>query len=419
MARSVRERGVTFAEGMRWLSGIGGRLDGDCPPEIQSYTRVISGKWLKETLEFMRAPQASQEIEQALKTSLKAELRPYQAQGAGWLNMLNQMRLGAILADDMGLGKTIQVLSLLLLKTRKPGGLVNPALLIVPASLIGNWKLEINRFAPSLKYRIAHPSGHGMEEPSGIDFDVLITAYGCVARMEWLGGPDWDLIVIDEAQAIKNPSAKQTRAIKALKGRHRIALTGTPIENHLSDLWSIFDFVSPGLLGSVKDFERFIKRKTENGEPSPYASLRTLVRPYILRRLKTDKKVISDLPDKTEVKTYCPLSKAQAALYQKSVESLSRDIKDADGIKRRGVILSYLTRFKQICNHPSQFVKDGVFSEAASGKFSRLKELCGIISEKQEKVLVFTQFKEMTHPLCDFLSLYLAGAGLFSTVRSK
>lgn len=411
VARSVKEGGVSFAEGMRWLSGIGERGSGDCLPEIQSYTRVISGKWLKETLESMRAPQASQKIEQVLKTNLKAELRPYQAQGTAWLNMLNQMQLGAILADDMGLGKTIQALSFLLLKTHETRGRGNPALLIVPASLIGNWKLEINRFAPSLKYWIAHPSGQGMAKPSSVDFDLLMTTYGSVARIEWLLGQDWSLIIVDEAQAIKNPSAKQTRAIKALKSQHKIALTGTPVENHLSDLWSIFDFVSPGLLGSAKDFEGFIKRKTENGE-SPYASLRTLVRPYILRRLKTDKKVISDLPDKTEVKTYCSLSKCQAALYQKSVEALSMDIKDADGIERRGIILSYLMRFKQICNHPSQFVKDGVFSDSASGKFLRLKEICEIISEKQEKVLVFTQFKEMTQPLCDFLESIFGRRGL-------
>lgn len=412
VARSVEEGGVTFAEGMRWLSGIGKRVSGDSLEEMQSYTRVISGKWLKETLESIRAPQVSQKIEQALKTNLKTELRPYQTQGVSWLNMLNQMQLGAILADDMGLGKTIQVLSLLLFKQYETKVRGNPGLLIVPASLIGNWKLEINRFAPSLKYWIAHPSGDGMAKPSSLDFDLLITTYGSVARIEWLSSQDWSLIIVDEAQAIKNPLAKQTRAVKLLKSQHKIALTGTPVENHLSDLWSIFDFVSPGLLGSARDFEGFIKGKTENGELCPYASLRTLVRPYILRRLKTDKKVISDLPDKTEVKTYCSLSKCQVVLYQKSVESLSRDIKDADGIERRGIILSYLMRFKQICNHPSQFVKDGLFAHSDSGKFLRLKEICETIFEKQEKVLVFTQFKEITQPLCDFLESIFGRPGL-------
>ena len=214
----------------------------------------------------------------------------------------------------------------------------------------------------------------------------------------------------DEAQAIKNPSARQTRAVKALKSQHRIALTGTPVENRLSDIWSLFDFVSPGLLGSARDFDGFLKRRTKNGE-SPYAGLRALVRPYILRRMKTDKNIIADLPDKTEIKTYCSLSKGQAVLYRQSVESLARDIDNADGMKRRGIILSYLMRFKQICNHPSQFVKDGGFGHAESGKFLRLKEICEIIFEKQEKILVFTQFKEMAEPLSDFLQTIFGKRG--------
>ncbi len=402
VAKSVKDGGVTFAEGMRWLSGIdGGGIDGD-PHETQSYARVISGHWLKKMLESMRRPEATREIEHVLKLNLKADLRPYQSQGVTWLNILNQMRLGAILADDMGLGKTIQIISLLLLKqheTKKKG---HPTLLIVQASLIGNWKLEINRFAPALKYWVAHPSGDGIAKPSDLHFDLLMTTYGSVARIEWLQKEHWNLVIADEAQAIKNPAAKQTRAIKALKSEHRLALTGTPVENHMSDLWSLFDFVSPGLLGSARDFDGFIKRKTKNGE-SPYANLRTLVQPYILRRLKTDKNVISDLPDKAELKTYCALTKGQIALYQKSVESLAKDIREVEGMKRRGVILSYLIRFKQICNHPSQFVKDGKFLDTDSGKFLRLKEICETISAKQEKVLIFTQFKEITEPLSDFL----------------
>jgi len=410
VARSVKDGGVTFAEGMRWLAGVGGAVaDGDSP-EGQSYTRVISGKWLKETLESMRSPQVSRKIEQTLKMNLMTELRPYQSQGVSWLNSLHQMQLGAVLADDMGLGKTIQVLSLLLLK-QQSGLKSAPALLIIPASLIGNWKSEMVRFTPSLKYWIAHPSGNGTAMPVYDDMDVVITTYGSVARLPWLLEKDWGLIILDEAQAIKNPSAKQTKAIKALKAKNRIILTGTPIENHLSDLWSLFDFVSPGLLGSAKDFDGFIKRKTKSGE-SPYAGLRNLLRPYILRRLKTDKSVISDLPDKTELKTYCALTKGQAVLYQQSVDSLSREIHEVDGIQRRGVILSYLMRFKQICNHPAQFVKDGNFSSTDSGKFLRLKEICEIISEKQEKVLVFTQFKEMTGPLADFLQSIFGKQGL-------
>ena len=196
-----------------------------------------------------------------------------------------------------------------------------------------------------------------------------------------------------------------------MKAQHRLAMTGTPVENRLSDLWSLFDFVSPGLLGSSKVFETFVKKRTKDGE-NPYAPIRKLVRPYILRRLKTDKSVIQDLPEKTEMKSFCQLSKGQAALYLKSVESLAREIDQTEGIQRRGLIFSYLMRFKQICNHPSQFVKDGRFLEADSGKFQRLREICEVIADKQEKVLLFTQFKEMTEPLNHFLKEIFGKGGL-------
>jgi non-specific serine/threonine protein kinase len=320
------------------------------------------------------------------------------------------MHLGGILADDMGLGKTIQVLSLLLLRRHLTGGDFK-SLLVVPASLIGNWKAELSRFAPSLKHWIAHPSGDGYGQPKQNDFDIAITTYGSIPKIGWASDIGWGLVIADEAQAIKNPSAKQTKALKAVKAQHRLALTGTPVENHLSDLWSLFDFVSPGLLGSSKDFESFMKKKGKSGD-NPYAPIRKLVRPYILRRIKTDKSVIQDLPEKTEMKSYCQLSKGQAALYQKSVESLARDIEHIEGIKRRGAIFSYLMRFKQICNHPSQFVKDGRFQESDSGKFQRLREICEVIADKQEKALIFTQFKEMTEPLNDFLKGIFGKNGL-------
>ncbi|MFI5304624.1 MAG: DEAD/DEAH box helicase [Nitrospiria bacterium] len=412
VAKQVKDGGVTFAEGLRWLSGMDGvESFPEGHQDSPVLTRIISGKWLQETLVQMKHPEDNPEIDKILGENLKVRLRPYQNQGVAWLNLLHHLRLGAILADDMGLGKTIQVISLLLLKQGKRDAEESPTLLIVPASLIGNWKSEIDRVAPSLKYWIAHPSANGTKEPTSLDLDLFITTYGSVARLPWLSEQKWGLVILDEAQAIKNPAAKQTRSLKALKSSHRLALTGTPVENHLSDLWSLFDFVSPGLLGSSKEFEKFIKKGKPAGD-SPYASLRSLVRPYILRRLKTDKSVISDLPDKTEIKTYCPLSKAQVVLYQKSVESLAREIQYSEGIKRRGIIFSYLMRFKQICNHPSQFVKIGGFPEAESGKFLRLRELCEVISEKQEKVLVFTQFREMTEPLSGFLESLFKRPGL-------
>ena len=408
-AQSVGD-GLSFGEAMRLLSGVESGI-GDTPTEPeQSFTRVVPGKWLTEILDAIRNPEADLKVELILESNLHASLRPYQKQGVSWLNRLSQLHLGGILADDMGLGKTIQVLSLLLLRRHLTGGDFK-SLLVVPASLIGNWKSEISRFSPSLKFWIAHPSGDGYSQPKQNDFDIAITTYGSIAKIAWASNINWGMVIADEAQAIKNPGAKQTKALKAIKAQHRLAMTGTPVENHLSDLWSLFDFVSPGLLGSSKDFESFMKKKGKSGE-NPYAPIRKLVRPYILRRLKTDKSVIQDLPEKTEMKSYCQLSKGQAALYQKSVESLARDIEQIEGIKRRGVIFSYLMRFKQICNHPSQFVKDGRFQEGDSGKFQRLREICEVIAEKQEKVLIFTQFKEMTEPLNAFLKGIFGKGGL-------
>lgn len=409
VSKSVTNGSVTFSEGIRLLAGVGGKLSNSLDEGAMSQTRVISGAWLSETLTQIRSIDTNQEIEKTLRTHLKANLRPYQAQGVNWLFQLNHLRLGGILADDMGLGKTIQVISLLLVK-KHIGTVRSKSLLAVPASLIGNWRSELDRFGPSLKYWIAHPSGDGVSAPDS-DFDLVITTFGSLYRLAWLSSQDWDLILADEAQAIKNPEAKQTKAIKALKSHHRIAMTGTPVENHLSDLWSLFDFVSPGLIGTGKEFNQFIKsKKAEGGNPYPH--LKQLVQPYILRRLKTDKSVIADLPDKTEMKTFCLLSKAQIALYHDSVTSLANDIEASDGIKRRGIVLSYLMRLKQICNHPSQFLKQAEYRAQESGKFLRLKEICEVIFERQEKVLVFTQFKELTGPLHDFLASIFNEKGL-------
>ena len=233
--------------------------------------------------------------------------------------------------------------------------------------------------------------------------DLVVTSYGFLSRLPSVQSFQWDLLVLDEAQAIKNPSAKQTRSVKQLRSRNRIVLTGTPVENRLSDLWSIFDFVNPGLLGSARTFKTFSKRLDQR-EKSRYAPLRKLIRPYILRRLKTDRNVIADLPEKTEVVAYCTLTKLQAALYEESVNLLSEQLTRLDGIERRGVVLAFLTRFKQICNHPSQWLGDNGYRPGDSGKFHRIGELCETMAVRQEKVLVFTQYREMTGPLARFLA---------------
>ena len=410
--RLASDGGLTFAEAMRMLSGAA-IAGSDADRQDADWSRVTAGPWLAETLRGLRSPEGLAGV--APGRDLRGELRPYQGVGVQWLNLLSRLGLGACLADDMGLGKTIQVLSLLLVQREREKRL--PSLLVAPASLLSNWSAEIERFAPSLKALVAHSSALPGEElkalaPETIGaFDLVITSYGSLLRLPWLEKTSWKLAVLDEAQAIKNPDAKQTRAAKRLRAGARIALTGTPIENRLSDLWSIFDFINPGLLGSAKEFTAYAKRLA-SAPGNPYGPLRDLVRPYILRRLKTDKSVIADLPEKTEVKAYCPLTKRQAALYQEAVDELREQLRAVEGMKRRGLVLAYLMRFKQICNHPSQWLGDGAWSEGDSGKWARLRDLAEVIAAKQEKALVFTQFREITAPLAAFLGGLFGRPGL-------
>jgi non-specific serine/threonine protein kinase len=238
---------------------------------------------------------------------------------------------------------------------------------------------------------------------AGAGVDLVVTSYAMLLRQKWLLDVDWRLVILDEAQAIKNPATRQTRAVKQLRAEARIALTGTPVENRLGDLWSLFDFLCPGLLGSAAAFKKFVKA-LEGREHDRYAPLRNLVGPYVLRRLKTDKTIIADLPEKTEMKAWCGLSKQQAVLYGRLVDQLGRDLDELDGIQRRGAVLACLMRLKQICNHPSQLLGDGGYHPDHSGKFARLSAIGEEIASRQEKVLVFTQFREMTEPIADFLA---------------
>jgi SNF2-related domain/SNF2 Helicase protein/Helicase conserved C-terminal domain len=413
--RTAKQNGLAFGEAMRLLAGadVAGIAADTAAAADVDWTQVVAGPWLAETLKGLRTPQGLAQIDPG--GALQGVLRPYQQVGVRWLYLLTKLGLGACLADDMGLGKTIQVLSLLLvLKGRQSA---QPSLLVAPASLLANWASEIERFAPGLKALVAHPSAmpaaelKSMEPTRLSEIDLVITSYGSLLRLPWIGGVSWRLAVLDEAQAIKNPDAKQTRAVKQLKAGARLALTGTPVENRLSDLWSIFDFVNPGLLGTAKQFTGFAKRLADRPHGS-YGPLRELVRPYILRRLKTDKTVISDLPDKTEIKAFCPLSRHQAALYEQAVGELAEQLADVEGIRRRGLVLAFLMRFKQICNHPSQWLGDGNWDEADSGKFARLREIAEVVAAKQEKMLVFTQFREVTAPLAAFLGTVFERPGL-------
>ncbi len=413
----LARNGLTFVEGMRLLAGAPLDLaDQAGADQQQEWSFVNAGVWLGQLLEDLRSPERLEEVRPGAE--LKATLRKYQETGVGWLWFLSSLGLGACLADDMGLGKTIQVLALLAILKKKPG--VKPSLLVVPASLLANWKAEMQRFTPALRGKFVHPSETPKDELARMaeqpdralqDADVVLTTYAMLQRQTWLLDVHWQLAVIDEAQAIKNSAAGQTKAVKQLQAGARIALTGTPVENRLSDLWSLFDFLCPGLLGSQAKFKDFVKALNAR-EQQRYAPLRRLVQPYILRRLKTDKRIIADLPDKTEVRAFCGLGKRQAVLYAKLVDELARALETLDGMQRRGLVLAYLMRFKQLCNHPSQLLGDGQFCPEDSGKFSRLAEICEEIASRQEKALVFTQFREMTEPLAAFLAGVFGRAGL-------
>jgi superfamily II DNA or RNA helicase len=409
----VRREGISFFEGMRLLSGANlakGEVDAS-QAAIREWSGLTAGAELAGVLEGLRSPEARPEV---APPDLKAELRPYQQTGYAWLRFVARLGLGGCLADDMGLGKTVQVIALLLeLKRDKEK---KASLLVVPASLIANWKSELARFAPSLSFAVVHPSEMGanaaqIKPADAAGFDLVITTYGMLVRTDWLKQYRWRIAILDEAQAIKNSGTKQTRAAKELIAASRIAMTGTPVENRLSDLWSLFDFLNPGLLGSAKEFSSFVKRLQEPSVPS-FEPLRNLVRPYILRRLKTDKRVIGDLPDKTEVKAYCALSKHQAALYQSAVDDLAWQLKNTEGIHRRGIVLAQLMRLKQICNHPAQVAGTNDFAPERSGKFRRLAEIAEEIASRQEKVLIFTQFREISDPLAGYLATLFGRSGL-------
>ena len=351
-------------------------------------------------------------------SDLQGELRPYQVKGFSWLAFLERWGLGACLADDMGLGKTLQLITFLLY-LKAEGMLVKPTLVVCPTSVLNNWEREVKKFAPTLSTLIHH----GDKRSKGKDFfkainnkDLAITSYPLVYRDEkTFEAIEWQCIVLDEAQNIKNPSAKQSQSVKKLKAGFRVALTGTPVENRLAELWSILDFLNPGFLGNRQFFQRRFAIPIEKyGDRESLQSMRTLVQPFILRRLKTDKDIIQDLPEKQEMNVFCGLSLEQGQLYQQVVDKSLEEIEASEGIKRRGLILTLLLRLKQICNHPAQFLKDKeIKSSKSSGKLLRLEEMLDELVAEGDRALIFTQFAEWGKLLKPYLEHKLGVETLF------
>jgi SNF2 family DNA or RNA helicase len=367
---------------------------GEAPPGLEIQEVEAEGE-LGRFLDRLRGKARYETLPPPKKFSGK--LRPYQVRGFSWLAFLRQYGLGACLADDMGLGKTIQALALI--QSDHEAGVRLPVLIACPLSVVSNWKKEAQRFTPGLSILVHH----GVDREIAAAFKksvakhaVVVTSYALLARdFETLREIHWGGVILDEAQNIKNPQTLQANAARALSADYRIALTGTPVENHVGDLWSIMEFLNPGLLGSQAEFKKLYLSPIEFGDKEAAERLSRLTRPFVLRRLKTDKSIIRDLPDKLEMKVFCNLTKEQAALYAAVGHDAESAIEGADGIQRRGMILAALTKLKQICNHPAHFLGDNSRLEGRSGKLARLCEMLEEVFESGERALVFTQYAEM------------------------
>ena len=365
--------------------------------------------WIGELISHLKDKAGFEEL--PAPDGFSGTLRPYQFRGYSWLAFLKQWGIGACLADDMGLGKTIQTLALIQHDLEQVEGLEapKPVLLVCPTSVINNWKKEASRFTPKLSVMVHHGISRKKEEEfkkEAMNHAIVISSYGLLQRdAKFLQGVPWAGVVLDESQNIKNPETKQAKAARALKADYRIALTGTPVENNVGDLWSIMEFLNPGFLGSQASFKRnfFIPIQAERDQEAS-RRLKEITGPFILRRLKTDSSIISDLPEKMEMKTYCTLTKEQASLYAAVLEDIEEAMEEAEeGIQRRGIVLSALSRLKQVCNHPAQFLKDNSGIPGRSGKLAMLTEMMDMVLENEEKALVFTQFAEMGRMLKEHL----------------
>jgi superfamily II DNA or RNA helicase len=396
---------MPLVEALRLTQG-----DGDTNHALSIGGFTATG-WVKELLDSTTDSESLPEVSQP--PNFEGQLRPYQLTGLRWMAFLSKFGIGTCLADDMGLGKTIQLIALLQHERIEQHAIIGPTLLVVPTSVVGNWARELDKFAPELKVHIHH----GPDRPLGDEFaeivsnhDVIITTYGLVHRdRETLHQISWHRVTLDEAQYIKNPPTKQAQSIRAIKAWHRVALTGTPVENRLIELWSIMEFLNPGYLGQATTFKRTIARPIEQRrDPKRTEQLRRMIQPFVLRRLKTDATVIDDLPDCVQTKEYANLTTEQAGIYQQVVNKMMNEVEQSEGIQRRGLVLSTLVKLKQVCNHPGHYAqaghRDGIpvqetstpgLQSARSGKASRLMTLLEEVVATGEKALVFTQFREM------------------------
>ncbi len=391
---------MTSGEAM--LAGLGETAD-------LPVTEVDADGWLADLL----SGQAEQRLApMQTPDSFNGQLRPYQERGLSWLAFLGQAGLGSILADDMGLGKSPQTLALLA-EERDQGAAHGPSLLVCPMSLVGNWQREATKFTPDLVVYVHHGSGRlaGDDLTAALtSADLVITTYGVATRdREALSRVQWARVICDEAQSIKNSSTRQAQAVRGIPAGSRIALTGTPVENRLSDLWSLMEFTSPGLLGSAEKFrQRFAIPIERAGDEDATQQLRRITGPFILRRLKTDKAIIADLPDKLEMKVWCNLTPEQASLYQATVDDMMERIEAAEpGIERRGLVLATMAKLKQVCNHPAHLLADGSRLDGRSGKLARLEEIGEEVIAAGDKALCFTQYAEFGHMLQPYLAARL------------
>ncbi|UDQ98909.1 SNF2-related protein [Lentisphaerota bacterium WC36G] len=475
--RKINSQGIPFFTGLRLIANsqankflntkqaTDNNIYNDCESLSAKYNENINLTFDDKLKDILNNINASELDLSTLPRNIEQTIRHYQRDGVKWLWKMSQLGLGCCLADDMGLGKTLQVLTFLELQRLQFKNKNKYSLLIVPASLLKNWQNEGQKFTPHLKMKIFHAMELTAEQKEIVTNDpeyfiqknnlsCIITTYQMLQRMPKLHKINWQNIIIDEAQAIKNPNSIQSKTVRNLSGKFKIALTGTPIENSVFDLWSLFDFINPTLLGDENSFKNYLKElnnqanlKPANNQLIDYSKLSTITTPFIMRRLKTNKAIISDLPDKSEVNVYCSLEKKQLQLYQRAVKSLAIELQesqkknsefDIDQSKdshnyidknddknnqRNGLIFKYLMAFKQICNHPAHFTGSDNYALNESGKFIQLAKIAQKIAERSEKVLVFTQFKEMIEPIYEVLAPIFESEGLIlhggTTVKDR